>query len=92
MTLHTVASAEADSFSLGEWSVLAGATQCCSLQVKLRFTFHTVAVAEADSFSLGVWPDLRTAGGFRHISSLWVNAIAQPATEPAHDAVNCCRC
>jgi hypothetical protein len=38
---------------------------------------ETAAGAEADSFSLGVWPDLRTAGGFRQISSLWVNAIAQ---------------
>jgi hypothetical protein len=38
---------------------------------------QTAAGAEADSFALGVWPDLRTAGGFRQIYSLWVNYIAQ---------------
>jgi hypothetical protein len=35
------------------------------------------AGAEADCFALDVWPDLRTAGGFRQVSSQWVNGIAQ---------------
>jgi hypothetical protein len=58
-------------------SVVARPMQCCILQLNwLRFAL-SAAGAEADSFALGAWPDLRTAGGFRQISSPWVKNIAQ---------------